>query len=263
MSENRYLDEFVKDLDVSGPDIDSKMKQQILHKTHRKLKYRWLSLRNIAAACILVIAVSAFIPSTPVNALYQKIFSFIPGVGVVQSEQDRGEIRSVLEKPVKVTDGDEFIEVKTAYVMDHTLNVSVITNVGAMDTGEWKDAAEFKKFFAGETSPGIYLLSGSERVKANHVMRSGPSYETRVYSIDAGFILNDGDFNMQRFELEIEGFDKTVEIDMTPVKSGIIPQDMGNVAMIGDMMIFADFNRRDDVLEVLLSAVSPKEYKNI
>ncbi|MEN6314704.1 MAG: hypothetical protein ABFD25_10695 [Clostridiaceae bacterium] len=265
MSENdkRYLDDFVKDLDVTGPDIDSRMKHRILDKTYKKLRYGWFSVRNIAAACLLVFAVSAMIPNTPVNALCQKIFSFIPGVGVVQSNKGSGEIKSVLKEPVKITDGDEFIEIKTAYVKDNTLNVSAKTNVGAIDAGEFKDAAELKKFFSGETSPEIYLLSGNERHKSIQTQRSGPSFETRVYSINAGFTLNNDDLNMQTFKLELEGFDKTVEIKMSPAESGTVPQDLGRVAVIDDVMVFADINRTGNALEILLSAVAPKEYNNI
>lgn len=265
MSENEkgYLDDFIKDLDVTGLDIDGRMKRRILDKTRKKLGYGWFSFKNIAAACLLVFAVTAMIPDTPVNALCQRIFSFIPGVGVVQNNKGSDGIKSVLKEPIKITDGDEFIEIKTAYIKDNTLNISAKTNVGAIDAGEFKDAAVFKKFFSGETSPGIYLLSDNEKHKSIQTQRSGPSFETRVYSINAGFALNKDDLNMQTFILELEGFGKTIEIKMSPAQSGTVPQDLGRVAVIDDVMVFADVNRTSNTIEILLSAVAPEEYKNI
>ena len=263
MSENKYLDAFTSGINASDYTADLTLKQKILQKTYRKIRNGWYYFRRIAAACLILAVLSAFIPNTPVNALCQKLFSFIPGIGIVENTDHDGTIRCVLEKPIKVTDGEQFIEIKTAYLSDTALNLSIKTNVGAINAGEFKDPAEFKAFFAGETAPGLYLHTATGKMKSSHSVWSGPSFETRVYSVEASFYLDAQQADSQVFRLEMEGFSQSVEINMIPVSSGTSPETFGNVAIIDNVMIFANVSREGDVLEVLLSSVAPKEYKNI
>ncbi len=263
MPENKYLDAFTNGIAESNFAMDTALKQKILLRTHKKIKDGWFYFKRIAAACLILAALSAFIPNTPVNALCQKIFSFIPGIGIVQNLENDVRISRVLENPVKVMDGEQFVEFKTAYITDKTLNISMKTNVGAIDAGEFADPAEFKKFFAGETAPKLYLHGTNGKVKAGHTSWAGPSFETRVYSVDASFYLEDNDIDGQVFRFELEGFSKTVELTMVSVSSGTSPESLGNIAIIDNVMVFANVSREGDVLEVLLSSVAPKEYKNI
>ncbi len=263
MPENKYLDTFTSGIEESNFAMDTALKQKILLRTHKKIKNGWFYFKRIAAACLILAALSAFIPNTPVNALCQKIFSFIPGIGIVQNPENDVRISRVLGKRVKVTDGKQFIEFKTAYITDKTLNISMKTNIGAIDAGEFADPAEFKKFFAGETAPKLYLLGANGKIKSSHSVWGGPSYETRVYSVDASFYLVDNDIDDQVFRFELEGFSKTIELTMVPVSSGTSPESLGNVAVIDNVMVFANVSREGDVLEVLLSSVAPKDYKNI
>lgn len=263
MSDNRYLDEFTDKLNDSQFIMDSKMKQKILGKTHRKIRRRWFSLKNIAAACLILVVISSFIPSTPVYALRQRLFSYIPGVGVVQNGEETGVIKSVLEKPVKVSEGDEFVEIRTAYLVDQTLNISIKTNIGAVDAGEFENVKEFKKFFAGETAPRIYLLNGSKKVEPGSMSCGGPSYETRIYTMNAGFYLGSESITNETFKFELAGFNKTIKLQMSPVQSDATPENIGNAASIDRVMVFADASRQGDVLKVLVSALAPTEYKNI
>ena len=140
MSESRNLDMFTSNIDESSYTIEFSIKQKILEKTLNRVKQRWSFLKAIAAASILFILLTAFIPGTAVNALCKKIFSFIPGVGVVQNSDESGRIVSVLENPVRVTDGEMFVEVKSAYIKDKTLNLYIKTNVGTAGediTDQW------------------------------------------------------------------------------------------------------------------------------
>lgn len=263
MPENRYLDTFTSGIKESDYIVDSEMKQKILNKTHRKIRDWMFYLKRITVACIILAALSAFIPETPVNALCQKLFSFIPGIGIVQNSDETGLVKGVLDKPVKIVEGEQFVEIKSAYITDKTLRMSIKTNVGAVDAGEFTDVTEFKKFFAGETAPGIYLLSGNEKIKSSHSSWGGPSFETRVYSIDTNFYLGDAFIDKQVFKLELEGFNRVIEIALSPVNSGTTPETMGNVAIIDNVMVFVNINRQGDVLEVLLSSVAPEDYKDI
>ncbi|NLE25230.1 MAG: hypothetical protein GX625_07800 [Clostridiaceae bacterium] len=264
MPENRYLDAFTDNISEADFALEADMKRVILEKTYKKIrKNKWDYFKSIAAACVLLAALSAFVPNSPVNALCKRIFSFIPGVGIVQDTDGVNPIKAVLNEPVKAIDGDEFVEIKTAYITDNILHVSIKTNVGAINAGKFDDPAEFKKFFAGETAPDLYLIGFKGKIKSGHSVWSGPSFETRVYSIDASFILADEDINNQVFKFEMDGFDQSIEIAMSSVNSGIEPESIGNVAVIDNIMIFANINRENGILEVLLSSVAPEEFKNI
>ncbi|NLL95655.1 MAG: hypothetical protein GX227_00870 [Clostridiaceae bacterium] len=262
MSESRNLDMFTSNIDESSYTIEFSIKQKILEKTLNRVKQRWSLLRIIAAASILFILSTAFIPGTAVNALCKKIFSFIPGVGVVQNSDESGRIVSVLENPVRVTDGEMFVEVKSAYIKDKTLNLYIKTNVGTAGE-DITDPVEFKKFYAAETAPALFMLSGNERIKSGHSVFGGPSFESRVYFIDTSFYLDDANIKQKTFKFEMESFKSLIEIEMSPVTKGTTPESMDNVAIIDDVMIFAETSRQGSTLEVLISAVAPKDFKDI
>lgn len=261
MPKNKNLDLFLNGIDESGYTINPELKNKVLRKAYRRIRGSGFYFKAIAAACAVIVVLSAFIPNTPVNALCQKLFAFIPGIGVVQNTDY--SIRSILEKPVRAVDGEQFVEIKTAYISNNTLNLSMRTNVGAVNIGEFTDPAEFKKFFSGETAPALYLLGAAEKIKAAGVIRSGPSYETRVYSIDAHFILGEDDMESEILRFEIEGFNKVLEIKMSPVAKGMLSENMANSAIIEDIIVFANEERQGDILEVLLSSTAPADYKNI
>lgn len=264
MLKKRYLDEFTDNISEADFVIGAEMKKAILEKTCKKIRInKWFNFKSIAAACILLIALSAFIPNTPVNALCKKIFSFIPGIGIVQNSDGTNQIEAVLNEPIKVINDGEFVEIKTAYIMKNTLQISIKTNVGAVNVGDFDDPAKFKEFFAGETAPNLYLVRSKGKIKPNHSVWSGPSYETRVYSIKASFVLEEENINTQTFKFEMEDFDQVIEILMSPVNSDTSPESMGNVAVIDNIMVFANVSRENGILEVLLSSVAPNEYKDI
>jgi hypothetical protein len=264
MHKNRYLDEFTENILESDFSIEAVMKTEILDKTYKKIKKnKWAYLKSIAAACILLVVLSAFIPDSPVNALCKRIFSFIPGVGIVQNSDGVSQIKAVLNEPVKVLNGDEFVEIKTAYITDNTLRLSIKTNVGAVDAEGIEDPVEFKRFFAGETAPTLYLVGVNGKTKSSHSVWSSPSFETRVYSIDVIFNLDEESIINEVYKFEMAGFNKLIEITMSSVNSGTDPESVSNVAVIDNIMVFANISRGNGILEVLLSSVAPEEYNDI
>ncbi len=263
MPENRYLDEFIDSISESDFVIESDIKKAILQKTIKKIRRnKWFNFKSIAAACILLVVLSALIPNTPVNALYKKIFSFIPGVGIVQNPDGENLIKAALNEPVKVFDGNEFVEVKSAYITGKLLRIFIMTNVGSTDVGRFNNLADYKKYMA-EISPRLYMIDSNEKIKSNHSVWTRPSFETQVYSIEASFILGEEDLDSRTFKFEIEGFSQMVEIVMSSVNSGTDPESMGNVAIIDNVMVFANVSRTNGILEVLLSSVTPEEFKNV
>jgi hypothetical protein len=244
-------------------EMKTKLPKTRDESTYKKIGSRMFYAKRIAAAVIILALLSAFIPNTPVNALALRIFSFVPGLGIIQGTDEGGSIKSVLNEPVKVTEGDRFVEIKTAYITGRLMKVSIKTNVGSQDAEKYNDPAEFKEFFAGETAQEVYLLGTNGRIKSGHTVRSGASFETGVYSIEANFLLGGDDIDRKVFSLIVEGFNKEIKITLAQVNTDSSPEALGNAAVIDNVMILANVSRQDDVLEVLLSSVAPNDYQNI
>jgi hypothetical protein len=282
MAENRNLDEFIESLDTyemsfkeaggidrgtTGRNTDSLymddcLKQKILKKTNRKLQRRKTFIKYAAAACILLAVLSSFIPNTPVYALRQTILSYIPGIGVVENIDETNIIKGVLAEPVKVTDGDKFVEIRSAFLRGNVLKISGVTNIGAIDAKDLDNVEDIKEFFSREKAgPLIYLIQDNERTKDRHQVWAGPSRETRRYRFDAYFNLNE-DTPANSYLFEMDGLEKNIEIALSPVKASTTPEEIGNAAIIDDVMIFAHTIREKDLVVVLVSIVAPSEYKH-
>ncbi len=278
MSDNSF-DRFIKKIDESKFDISKEIKEKAFNITFNKIsnkdlekkqispankrKTSFFSLKNIAVAFIAFVIVSAFIPHSPINAMCQKIFSFIPGVGVVQNEGEEGLIKAALNEPVMVNDGDEYLEVISAYIANNTLSVSLNTNIGTDRIIDIKDKHEVLKYFSGETMPGIYLQVNGQKVKLSNYSTGNPSLETKCYTVNGYFYIDEKTAVDQSFQISMDEFSKTVVFKLSPVKNGITPKSMGSTLTINDIIIFANTIRSDSVLSVTLSTVAPKTYQGI
>lgn len=279
MSEYNNFDSFIDGLKESDFALDKNLQDKILRKAVSKIKsetnegYKekparekrvsFLSIRNIAAAGLLLLLLSAIIPNSPVNALYQKIFSYIPGVGVVRNESGEDLIKGALDESVRVHDNDEFLEVESAYITDNALHVTIITNVGTSRIADIKDKKEVLKYFSGETMPGIYLQVGNHKVKLSSYTSGSPSLETKAYTVKGLFYLDENTPSDALFRITMDGFDKTAEFTLSPVKNGVTPESMGSTITVNDIMVFANTERSDGILSVDLSTVANKKYRGV
>ena len=273
MSENRYLDDFIERLDTDLSDgsdgnlgdmkLDDLMKQRILKKTYRKLQRKHRIIYGVAASLVFVL-LSSFIPNTPTYALRQVIMSYIPGIGVIQNTDDTNAVIGILAEPVKVTDGDEFIEIRSAYGNGRLLKIHGVTNIGLSNivVPDDVDKKELLEFYSGETARGIHLIYNGESLAANNRVTYGGSFHEGVYSIEASFYLSKG-IGDSAFQIEVEGFSKPVPLALSPVISGTIPEEVGKAATIDDITTFAHITRENDIVEVLVSLVGSREYKNL
>ncbi|HCS73703.1 MAG TPA: hypothetical protein DIW17_07500 [Clostridiales bacterium] len=273
MSENRNLDDFLDSLDSNHRDgnesdfgdknMDDIMKQKILKKTYGRLRKKRRVFYGIVAGLVLVL-LSSFIPNTPTYALRQAILSYIPGIGVVQGTDDTGTITGILAEPVKVSDGDEFIEIRSAYEIGKVLNIYGVTNVGLanVDIPKGANKKEVLEFYSGETARGFNIVHNGESLAAGNQIAYGGSFIDGVYSIEASFYLSKS-IGESDFQIEIEGFAKPVILALSPVISGTIPEEVGNAATIDNITAFSYVTRKKDIVEVLVSFVGSNEYKNL
>lgn len=275
MPDNNF-DRFVESINESGFQMNSELKKKILNRTLKKIKFensanavkagkpeaRIFSLKNIAASLLAIFIIAAVIPDSPVNALCQKIFSFIPGVGVVRDETGERLIKGALNEPVRVTDKEEFLEVKSAYMAGNALHVTINTNIG-VNRINTEDKEEVLKYFSGETMPGIYLLVNGQKIKLDNYSTGSPSLETKAYTIKGSFYLDGSMPADVSFGLSMDGFGKTVEFKLSPVKNGVTPEAMGSTITVDDIMIFANTGRSGGIYSVELSTVAPKAFRSI
>ena len=220
------------------------------------------ALRGIAA-CLTIVLIFAFIPNSPVNALCKKIFSFVPGIGITLSQGDETLIRAALNKPVKVESGDEFLEVRSAYVTNDYLYVSITTNIGVNHIDNIKDKKEVLKYFSTEKMPDIYLTIDSKKVPLQNRVAGGPSLETKAYNISGYFSIDEKTPADTIFTISMDGFEAAADITLSPVKNGVTPESIGNTMTVNDVIIFANTNRGDDIFTVELSSVAPKAIRGV
>lgn len=281
MAKDRHLDDFIDALDfnniifnktggnnegregnnMNSMYFDDVMKQKILKKTKLRLRKKQTFLRYTAVACVLLMVISYFTPNTPVYALRQTILSYIPGIGVVQNNDDSDTITSVLIDPVKIMDGKRFVEIRAAFIKGNMLVISGLTNIEPIDAKILDNTKDYMEFFSGETTPGIYLVGDNDKIKAGHQEWAGPSYDKRISKMSIYFYLNE-DAPPGIYHFEVDGFDKPIEIILSPVKAGSIPDEIGDRAVVDDVMAFAHTSREKDITEIMISIIAPNEYKD-
>lgn len=278
MYSSNNLDRFINDINESEFSINSDLKNKVLNKTFSRLciedreksilkakksKTGVFTLRNIAAACLAILIINAFIPNSPVNALYEKIFSFIPGVGVIENESGDGLIKCALNKSERVMDHDEFLEVKSAYITSNSFHFTINTNIGTNRIKDIKNKEEVLKYFSGETMPGIYLLVNGQKVKLENYSTSSLSLETKTYTINGYFYIDKNTPPDALFQISMDGFDKTVAFKLSPVKNGITPESMGSTITVHNIMIFANTDRSNGIVTVNFNVIAPKSYRGV
>lgn len=271
------FDHFIKNINESEYPLNKDINEMILCKAFQKIKeeehrqafsiqknkFRLVSIRNATAACLALLLIYIFLSSSPVHALYQKIFSFIPGIGVIRSETEDSIIQSALNEPVRVSDDNAFLEIKSAYIVNNRLTVTISTNIGTGHIRNMQDKKEILQYVSGETMPGIYLLYNGQKVKLTGYSAAGPSLETKIYTINGSFYLEDNTPADTVFQITMDGFDKFVDFQLSLVKNGITPESMGSTLTVHDIVIFANTDRNEDILSVTLSTVAPKIYRNL
>lgn len=256
------LDKFTENIDPKVYNTDEEFKSGVIRKTNVRIGRRkcFQSIKGIAIVCLIVLAVSAFIPDTPVNALYKKIFSWVPGIGVVESDE-KNLVTGVLKENVTEKFEKEYVTVNSAYVQNGYMTVKVKTNVGLSDPDMLKK--DVLKFFAGELNPKLYLVNKEENIAPMNMLTTGASMEDGTYEIKAGYRLPEEIARLHQFTLMLEGFQPKVCITLTEAFSSTELKDMGNVTVIGEVHVFAELEREADTVKIRLNTVAPKELKDI
>jgi signal peptidase I len=283
MFDNNKFDSFINGIDESIYTLDKEMKEQILSaalckiapeeadtKQRHNMKASLIrskrlsiyTLRSIAA-CLTIILIFAFIPNNPVNALCKKIFSFVPGIGVTLSQDDEAPVKAALDKPVKAENGNEFLEVRSAYIANNYLYVSITTNVGTSRISNIEDKKEVLKYFSAENMPDIYLTYNDQKATLKNFTTGSPSLETNAYNISGYFCIDKNTSADTVFTISMDSFDTAADIRLSPVKSGVTPESMGNTIAVNDIIIFANTTRDDGILTVELSSVAPKAVRDV
>lgn len=273
MSDKKYFDiytEHIKD-GVQVGQIDAAAQKRILEKTLKKNEmsskdqkhhFKWIKHKKkfLVAACFTLLLLSGFINATPVNALYQSLFQFIPGFGIVKSEEDMSISRATTQS-YRVTSNAHFFEIKYAYVQNKTLVISALTNIDYSSPKMTMDSTGKRIGISGKAKLGLYLWMDGEKTYLNNYSEAS-SNGTDVKKILGTFYLEKV-LEDSKITLGIDDFDAPIELELDEVKADDAPSNLGNCLFIEDMLIFADLEREGDVAMLNMSSVLPSEYQNL
>lgn len=270
MTRERHFDDYMEKIKIETEEISELSHQRIIDSTLNRINtdtedhkekpiVRWHKTRYIAAVCIMLILLSGLIPSTPVNALYRNIFKFIPGVGIVESEEGYN-ISLATGKSYRIESDNGFLEIKYAYILNDMLYISAVSNVGYTDIEDFSNKEEVLEKFHDDSFPRIYILSGDEKIYIKNYMRSGPVRETGAAKMSGAFFLEGELLNETIFVLGIDGLEKQVSLVLEDLEDGYSPGELGNYLYIDDVLIFADLNRDGDIAVLNMSSVIPEQY---
>ncbi|GAU78874.1 hypothetical protein [Fusibacter sp. 3D3] len=273
MFDKKYLDAYSEHVKAEFEDehLEANAQERILEKTFKKIelsskgqKYRFKGIKqkkkSIVVACFLLLILSGFINATPVNALYQSIFQFIPGFGIVKSEEDMSISRATTQSYRMASNG-AFIEIKYAYVQNNSFVISALTNINYGSSMMTMDGTGERIGVSGKSKLGLYLLIDGEKTYASHYVEAS-SYGTDVKKISGTFYLEKA-LKTSIVTLGIDDFEAPIEIVLEEVKAGDAPDKLGNGLFIDDIFIFADLKREGDVAILNMSSVLPSEYRNL
>ena len=272
MSDNKNFDEYIEKLEYRDEIISHDSRKNILDSTRKKIENDSKTITNkrnnrkrtvsyAAAACIAMILLSGLIPSTPIFALYQSVFQFIPGVGVVKTEEDTS-IYLATDQAYKLEEEEGFLEVKYAYASGNSLNISIVTDIPFASLN-LKSKEDILKEVAGENELGLYLylIIDNKKIYLNNYSMSGPSSLTGVVKIE-GAVEIEKKIENKTIVIGMDRIINQLEVQMTNVQENVLPSVLGKTLNIDDFLIFADFKRYEDISVLSLSSVLPEEYMN-
>lgn len=113
----------------------------------------WKKYTAVAAA-LIIIASAAVIKSPSAQAAIKKLFSFIPGIAIEETENDgkgTGILYSMDSSPITNSDSDMTVTLENVYVTDSTVNIVYKTKLDFIDEASIKPgmtAEDYKKISA-------------------------------------------------------------------------------------------------------------------
>lgn len=267
MFENRYLDQFTQSVVLETENFSDLAKERIIYKTISKINAtsykKRLRIKVAVAACFVLLILSGFIPSTPIHAFVQNVFQLIPGLGIIQNEENQ-RISLATTKAYKEESEGAFLEIKYAYVMNKVLQINAVTNIGYSEM-DFTNKEEMLKKAAGEgeTPLRLYLLSGSKKIYLQNYTVAGPSMETGAMKFTGSLPLNEDLLQQTSLIIGFDHFEKQIQLNLENVEEGLYPDTMGSCLMIDDLLVFADLQRSGNLAVLNLSSVHPKQTRNL
>lgn len=257
---DRHLDRFTEKTDPKNYSVEDQLKSAAVRKAKRKIqRYRIVQgVKSVAAILLLVSLLSVFIPGSPVNALCKRIFSFIPGIGVVENEENGIPVK-VLAEPITRKVGKEYVTIGTVVLQGNRITVYVKTNVGLSDiTGK-----DLLKFHSGEINPKLSILYGETKIASVSSILTGADPADGTYSLTAYYDLPEEVSRQDRITFALDGFEQELTVALTEAFTGSELEDMGNFAVMGNIHVFAHMTREGRTVRLQLSTIAPKDIRNI
>lgn len=256
---NKHFDDFLESFDPSDDLIE--FREEILDRTYQKIEaqptvmMRLLTFKNIIITSILVVLLSGLIPSTPVNALYHSVFQRIPGYGVVETDADY-YIKAASNDYVRIEEEGVFLEIRYAYIADDYLTISAVTNARLSHISNPNNKEAVLEIVDVDDFGRLHVVIDGEIIELQGglvAVGSGAGYTTE------GHFYLEGDLSdIRTFEIGVDGMTDTAAVTLRDVSSSDIPEALGSSLVIGDMIIFTDLERVEDLAVVTVSIITPQ-----
>ncbi len=235
--------------------LDDMMIKRISKKT--KTKIMKVKVNNIINSLVAVLVISfiilAAIPNTPVNAFLKKTFSFIPGVGVIEQD-DNQEITSILIKPVTYEKDGLFLDIYAAYIQGNTFHIKVESNIYNENSDEVRTKLQTSSF--KDISSDLYLYIGSKKIKQSMLWGSEGIFE-------ASFLLEDVPNNNEIYTIGFTRSNLTFDLAMTTIQTASDKDLIANWIVADDIIFFANMERKENDVSIIISHVTSRDLENL
>lgn len=244
------------------PKAMNRIKKSVYEKAGLKAGRKvYFSRKLVACLATLVIIVTsmAIVGFDNVAAAINKIFSFIPGVGIVENNDS---IEYVLAEPVSSENNNVILSLNNAVATKDTITVMfTIAKTDYTDEQLYKDKQEEWEQLqkdGGYQERKVYLYAGSEKYTEYSGSTAGGGKQelsTFAYSMKADNInLN------TTYKLEYEDYDLSVEFNLESYESFNNLEDIGPTDYHNDISITAVPTFFDGKVEVNLYSVNNSGY---
>ncbi len=235
--------------------LDDIMIKRISKKTKAKIKQA--KVKNIINSLVAILVISfivlAAIPNTPVNAFLKKTFSFIPGVGVIEQD-DNQEITSILIEPVTYEKEELFLDIYAAYIQGNILTIKVESNIYNEKSEEVANKLQTSSF--EDVSSDLYLYVGTKKIKASMIWGSEGIFE-------ASFLLEDMPYNNEIYTIGFTNANLTLNLTMTTIQPISDKDLIANWIIADDIIFFANMERVENDVSIIISHVTSRELEHL
>ncbi len=216
-------------LPESLPELDDAIYQRIEKRTLRRIQKERsrISRKQIAAAVICLVAILGIVGREPIQAAFEKLFHYLPGVGIYTNDAENTMYRAEM-----ITDHFEEngvkVRLKNVYGENQTVKLEVELRGDDLGKGILEGRSESKHLELLEEKYQMTLsYDGKEQVLSDvAVSYSGSRNEGKFVMYSMGYEVQ-VENPAQTYEVHIAGFDSVLSFTLVPDTGMVQPENIG------------------------------------